>query len=100
MDTFLDSRWPQWDSAPDAYRCTLRAACRSQTASSRICSWRHSSLQKGVSPLYMKTSPSRLSGLAQSAHASNSCLPGSATGSESKKKAHARDAAMVFFGRV
>ena len=96
MDTFLASRWPRWASAPAEYRCIFRAACLSQTASRRICSWRHSWLQKGVSPLYMKTSLSRFSGLAQSAHASSSCRPGSPTGSASKKKEQAIDAAMVY----
>jgi hypothetical protein len=92
-DTFMDS----WclDSVLEECCCCLRAAdlaacCLARMASSCICSSRHSSLQKGVSPLYMKMSQSRPSGLAQSAQASSvGSRLGSQSGSASKKKAEA-----------
>ncbi|WVZ86878.1 hypothetical protein U9M48_033596 [Paspalum notatum var. saurae] len=106
--TFLDS-WCREDSVLDACCCCcccrLRpadlAACLARRASSCICSSRHSSLQKGVSPLYMKMSASRPSGRAQSAQASSAGRLGSYSGSASKKKAEAMsgicDAAVACF---
>jgi hypothetical protein len=64
-------------------------------ASNCICSSRHSSLQKGVSPLYMKMSLSRAKDLEQSAQASSAGSLGSPSGSASKKKAQARCAAAM-----
>jgi hypothetical protein len=92
-ETFMDS----WclDSVLEECCCCLRVAdlaacCLARMASSCICSSRHSSLQKGVSPLYMKMSQSRPSGLAQSAQASSvGSRLGSQSGSASKKKAEA-----------
>nr|CAB3488062.1 unnamed protein product [Digitaria exilis] len=99
-DTFLVSWCSHRASVADEY-CCLRpvdlAACLARMASNCICSSRQSSLQKGVSPLYMKMSLSRPSGLEQSAHASSAGTPGSPIGSASKKKAHARCAAAAIY---
>ena len=95
--TSLDSRCPRPDTLAEENCCfCLRAAAC--LASIRICSWRQSSLQKGVSPLYMKTSLSRASDLVQSAHASCAGMPGSPTASSaSKKKEQATDGAMEYY---
>jgi hypothetical protein len=89
-DTFVDCAGR--DSVTVEYCCFRPAGRRSRMASSCICSYRHSSLQKGVSPRYMKMSLSRPRRLAQSAHAFSAGATGSHTGSASKKK---KEAAMI-----
>jgi hypothetical protein len=95
--TFTVSCCPRHDSVLGAECACLRpvARRRARMASSCICSYRQSSLQKGVSPRYMKMSLSRPRCLAQSAHESSAGIPSSATGSASKKKQQPRDAPIV-----